>query len=205
MLIILSNGGQRQVNFPLPRESCTVHDLLDRFGVRFNRNTTIIQCVDHNRDGIDFVVRVGFSVSRLLSQQVAAAGEPPHHSPVEQISTNNYAVHSHHIRTHRTRRAIAEGNGNLAKMLVLQASGEKRLITFTLPRVTCTVKDLLERVGVPFGSTTTLKCVEHRDPNVDFVVGVGFPGNESARQLRSRANESLAANDYSSMTLDPEL
>lgn len=205
MLVILASGDQRLVNFPFPRESCTVHDLLVRAGVRFNHNTTIIQCVEHSRDSIDFVVRVGFSVSRLLSELVAAAREPPRHSPVEQISANNYAIHSQHVLSNRAGQAIAERNRNLAKMLVIQANGQKRLITFTLPRVSCTVKDLLERVGVPFESTTTIKCVEHREANVDFVVGVGFHANESASELISRAEESLEANDYSSMTLYPEL
>ncbi|KAH8305212.1 hypothetical protein KR018_003245 [Drosophila ironensis] len=115
-------------------------------------------------------------------------------SSVQQTSHNNYEIHSQHVLNNRAGQSIADRDRNSAKMLVILASGEQRLITFTLPRESCTVQDLLEQVGVPFDNTTTIQCVEHRGANVDFVVTVGFSVNESASELISRAEESLQMN-----------
>lgn len=115
-------------------------------------------------------------------------------SSVQQTSHNNYEIHSQHVLNNRANQPIAERDKNSAKMLVILASGEQRLITFTLPRESCTVQDLLEQVGVPFDNATTIQCVEHRGANVDFVVTVGFSVNESASELISRAEESLQMN-----------
>ncbi|BFF98975.1 uncharacterized protein DMAD_06991 [Drosophila madeirensis] len=115
-------------------------------------------------------------------------------SSVQQTSHNNYEIHSQHVLNNRAGQAIPERDRNSAKMLVILASGEQRLITFTLPRESCTVQDLLEQVCVPFDNTTTIQCVEHRGANVDFVVTVGFSVNESASELISRAEESLQMN-----------
>lgn len=116
---------------------------------------------------------------------------PPQVSSVQQTSHNNYEIHSQHVLNNRAGQHIADRDRNSAKMLVILASGEQRLITFTLPRESCTVQDLLEQVSVPFDNTTTIQCVEHRGANVDFVVTVGFSVNESASELISRAEESL--------------
>ncbi|KRF98933.1 uncharacterized protein Dwil_GK27566 [Drosophila willistoni] len=115
-------------------------------------------------------------------------------SSVQQTSHNNYEIHSQHVLNNRAGQDIADRDRNSAKMLVILASGEQRLITFTLPRESCTVQDLLEQVGVQFDNTTTIQCVEHRGANVDFVVTVGFSVNESASELISRAEESLQMN-----------
>jgi len=115
-------------------------------------------------------------------------------SSVMKTSHNNYEIHSQHVLNNRAGQEIAERDKNSAKMLVILASGEQRLITFTLPRESCTVQDLLEQVGVPFDHNTTIQCVEHRGANVDFVVTVGFTVHESASELISRAEESLQMN-----------
>lgn len=86
---------------------------------------------------------------------------------------------------------MAEKDRNSAKMLVILVSGEQRLITFTLPRESCTVQDLLEQVGVPFDNSTFIQCVENPGANIDFVVTVGFSVQESASELISRAEQSL--------------
>lgn len=112
-------------------------------------------------------------------------------SSVHQTSHNNYEIQTQHVLNNRSSQQMTEKDCNSAKMLVILVSGEQRLITFTLPRETCTVQDLLEQVGVPFDSKTTIQCVENPGANIDFVVTVGFSVQESASELISRAEQSL--------------
>ncbi|KAL9905536.1 sentrin-specific protease 6 veloren isoform 2-T3 [Glossina fuscipes fuscipes] len=112
-------------------------------------------------------------------------------SSVHQTSHNNYEIQTQHVLQNRSGQQMAEKDRNSAKMLVILVSGEQRLITFTLPRESCTVQDLLEQVGVPFDSNTTIQCVENPGANIDFVVTVGFSVQESASELISRAEQSL--------------
>lgn len=60
----------------------------------------------------------------------------------QQLQQQNHINPSHIIETEKARES--------AKMLVVLQSGEQRLITFTLPKESCTVQELLEQVGVPF-------------------------------------------------------
>ncbi|GAB0091683.1 hypothetical protein DMENIID0001_065400 [Sergentomyia squamirostris] len=66
-----------------------------------------------------------------------------------------------------------------AKMLVILPCGEQRLITFTLPKESCTVQELLEQVGVPFTPDTNIQCVSNPGANIDYVVTVGDPAQET--------------------------
>ncbi|XP_075164441.1 uncharacterized protein LOC142237012 isoform X2 [Haematobia irritans] len=116
---------------------------------------------------------------------------PPAGSSVYQTSHNNYEIQTQHVLQNRQGQQMAEKDRNSAKMLVILVSGEQRLITFTLPRESCTVQDLLEQVGVPFDDNTTIQCVENPGANIDFVVTVGFSVQESASELISRAEQSL--------------
>lgn len=79
-----------------------------------------------------------------------------------------------------------------AKMLVIMQCGEQRLITFTLPRESCTVQELLEQVGVPFTPDTNIQCVSNPGANIDYVVTVGDPVQEvqasSELIMRSEGN-----------------
>lgn len=115
-------------------------------------------------------------------------------SAVHRTSHNNYEIHTQHVMQNRNNTQMAEKDRNSAKMLVILVSGEQRLITFTLPRESCTVQDLLEQVGVPFDSSTTIQCVENPGANIDFVVTVGFSVQESASELISRAEQTLQMN-----------
>lgn len=47
-----------------------------------------------------------------------------------------------------------------ARMLVVLQSGEKRLITFTLPKESCTVQELLEQVCVQLVSKISVKEIK---------------------------------------------
>ncbi|XP_059216561.1 uncharacterized protein LOC131994162 [Stomoxys calcitrans] len=84
---------------------------------------------------------------------------------------------------------MAEKDRNSAKMLVILVSREQPL-TFILPRESRTVQDLLEQVGASFDDNTTIQCVENPGTSINFVVTVGFPVQESASELISRAEPS---------------
>ncbi|CAD7003398.1 unnamed protein product [Ceratitis capitata] len=142
-------------------------------------------------------------VARVAPQQIqppqsqqsqAAMTTTTSSSAVHRTSHNNYEIHTQHVMQNRNNTQMAEKDRNSAKMLVILVSGEQRLITFTLPRESCTVQDLLEQVGVPFDSTTTIQCVENPGANIDFVVTVGFSVQESASELISRAEQTLQMN-----------
>ncbi|XP_054736133.1 uncharacterized protein LOC129243067 isoform X1 [Anastrepha obliqua] len=143
-------------------------------------------------------------IARVAPQQVqppqlSQQSQPPmptatSSSAVHRTSHNNYEIHTQHVMQNRNNTQMAEKDRNSAKMLVILVSGEQRLITFTLPRESCTVQDLLEQVGVPFDSSTTIQCVENPGANIDFVVTVGFSVQESASELISRAEQTLQMN-----------
>uniref|UniRef100_A0A182LXK2 Ubiquitin-like protease family profile domain-containing protein n=1 Tax=Anopheles culicifacies TaxID=139723 RepID=A0A182LXK2_9DIPT len=48
-----------------------------------------------------------------------------------------------------------------ARMLVILQSGEQRLITFTLPKESCTVQDLLEQVQVQYSPDSNIQCISN--------------------------------------------
>lgn len=69
MLILLANGEQRLITFTLPKEQCTIHEILEQVGVQFN-NETKIECVEmHNFNGINYVVTVGMPNQLIQREQ----------------------------------------------------------------------------------------------------------------------------------------
>lgn len=60
-----------------------------------------------------------------------------------------------------------------AKMLVILDNGEQRLITFTLPKETCTVQELLDQVGIQVGADSNIECIENPGSEIDYIVKVG--------------------------------
>lgn len=75
-----------------------------------------------------------------------------------------------------------------AKMLVILKSGEQRLITFTLPKECCTVQELLEQVGVPFSSDSNIKCISNPGADIDYVVTVDVPVEDSNEMMAAAEN-----------------
>ncbi|XP_063701082.1 uncharacterized protein LOC134831309 [Culicoides brevitarsis] len=75
-----------------------------------------------------------------------------------------------------------------AKMLVILKSGEQRLITFTLPRETCTVQELLEQVNVPFDTDSNIRCISNPGSDIDYVVTVGISTEDSNEMIASAEN-----------------
>jgi hypothetical protein len=59
-----------------------------------------------------------------------------------------------------------------AHMLIFMENGEQRLITFTLPTESCTVKELLEQVNVPFSADSNIQCILIASTMVDYVISV---------------------------------
>lgn len=78
-----------------------------------------------------------------------------------------------------------------AKMLVVLQSGEQRLITFTLPKESCTVQELLEQVGVPFTDHTNIECVTNPGVSIDYLVTVGVTCSGTPSEIISAAENTL--------------
>jgi hypothetical protein len=77
-----------------------------------------------------------------------------------------------------------------AKMLVILSNGEQRLITFTLPKETCTVQELLDQVGINVGPDSNLECIENHDSEIDYVVKVGnFSSKPDTFAIATKAAE----------------
>ncbi|XP_030760766.1 uncharacterized protein LOC115885866 isoform X2 [Sitophilus oryzae] len=58
MLILLENGEQRLITFTLPREACTIQEVLEQVSVPFTSDTNI-QVTEANTNGINYIVTVG--------------------------------------------------------------------------------------------------------------------------------------------------
>ncbi|KAF2897296.1 hypothetical protein ILUMI_08881 [Ignelater luminosus] len=58
MLVLLENGEQRLITFTLPKEVCTIQEILEQVGVPFHPDTRI-ECTETNHSGINYLVTVG--------------------------------------------------------------------------------------------------------------------------------------------------
>lgn len=58
MLVLLENGEQRLITFTLPKEACTIQEILEQVNVPFQSNTNI-QVTEANSNGINYIVTVG--------------------------------------------------------------------------------------------------------------------------------------------------
>lgn len=59
------------------------------------------------------------------------------------------------------------------KMLVILRNNEQRLITFKVPKGTCTVQDLLDQVGIETRDENNVECIENSGLDIDYIVKVG--------------------------------
>lgn len=84
-----------------------------------------------------------------------------------------------------------EAQRESARMLVVLQSGEQRLITFTLPKESCTVQELLEQVGVPFTEQTNIECVTNPGVSIDYLVTVGVTCSGTPSEIISAAENTL--------------
>ncbi|XP_050301894.1 uncharacterized protein LOC126740074 isoform X2 [Anthonomus grandis grandis] len=58
MLVLLENGEQRLITFTLPKEACTIQEILEQVSVPFTPETNI-QVTEANTNGINYIVTVG--------------------------------------------------------------------------------------------------------------------------------------------------
>lgn len=78
-----------------------------------------------------------------------------------------------------------------AKMLVILENGEQRLITFTLPKETCTVQELLEQVNIRVEPQQDIECISNPGGSIDYIVKVGrnkHHGMEAAATIKAAEN-----------------
>lgn len=104
----------------------------------------------------------------------------------QQLQQQNPTDQSQHI-IESERESARES----AKMLVVLQSGEQRLITFTLPKESCTVQELLEQVGVPFTGDTNIECVTNPGVSIDYLVTVGVTCSGTPSEIISAAESTL--------------
>lgn len=79
-----------------------------------------------------------------------------------------------------------------AKMLVILDNGEQRLITFTLPKETCTVQELLDQVGIEVGADSNIECIENPSSEIDYIVKVGrFASREDTMAMTKAAENHI--------------
>ncbi|XP_063914137.1 uncharacterized protein LOC135130642 isoform X2 [Zophobas morio] len=74
MLVLLDNGEQRLITFTLPKEACTIQEILEQVGVPFTKDTPI-QVNEANSYGLNYIVAVGnvpgFSIDASPQQEEA--------------------------------------------------------------------------------------------------------------------------------------
>lgn len=96
-----------------------------------------------------------------------------------------------------------------AKMLVILDNGEQRLITFTLPRESCTVQELLEQVGIEVGAESNIECIENPGSEIDYIVKVGNVGLRDTTAMTKAAENHIrqqqAAQQQQKMTASQNL
>ncbi|XP_049821770.1 uncharacterized protein LOC109596804 isoform X3 [Aethina tumida] len=73
MLVLLANGEQRLITFTLPKEACTIQEILEQVNVPFQHDTRI-QVSEVNSNGINYIVCVG-DVSHFPTQDEQADTE----------------------------------------------------------------------------------------------------------------------------------
>ncbi|KAG5874832.1 hypothetical protein JTB14_009289 [Gonioctena quinquepunctata] len=74
MLVLLENGEQRLITFTLPKEACTIQEILEQVNVPFQSNTNI-QVTEANSNGINYIVTVG-NVPPLGNEEEESQSQP---------------------------------------------------------------------------------------------------------------------------------
>jgi hypothetical protein len=96
--------------------------------------------------------------------------------PVQEI-TKSYCITS-------------EGNTEyfaqqVACALIFMENGEQRFITFIMPSDSCTVKELLQQIGVPISDDSYIKCFMNLGGKVNYIVSVSTIVVDNYDLLRS--------------------
>ncbi|XP_056631057.1 uncharacterized protein LOC130441410 isoform X1 [Diorhabda sublineata] len=91
MLVLLENGEQRLITFTLPKEPCTIQEILEQVNVPFQADTRI-QVIETNSNGINYIVTVGNVANLGFKEEETPPPPPPplqEHPPTSP--TNNSA------------------------------------------------------------------------------------------------------------------
>lgn len=80
MLVLLENGEQRLITFTMPREQCTIQEILEQVNVPF-RPETKIEMVEMNCNGLNYVVGVGDVKVNMGTQPSCQPPVQPSHPP----------------------------------------------------------------------------------------------------------------------------
>ncbi|CAH0556439.1 unnamed protein product [Brassicogethes aeneus] len=93
MLVLLDNGEQRLITFTLPKEACTIQEILEQVNVPFQHDTNI-QVTEANTNGINYIVTVG-EVPQFQYQEENEAGEgeqPPQQEQPPNVAPPQPAI-----------------------------------------------------------------------------------------------------------------
>ncbi|ETN59417.1 sentrin/sumo-specific protease senp7 [Anopheles darlingi] len=60
----------------------------------------------------------------------------------------------------------------IRRMLIILQNGEMRLIIFKLPKMGCTVQELLEQLGVQYSPESNIQCFINPGGYFDYIVTV---------------------------------
>ncbi|XP_017065051.1 uncharacterized protein LOC108103858 [Drosophila eugracilis] len=101
-----------------------------------------------------------------------------------KIGFNNFRIISYEMVINRTE---PNQDRRSAKMMVVQAGGSQYFVTFTLPRASCTVHELLTQMNIPFDENTIIDCIPNIHGNIHIVVSVGFSLQGSAGEIIPQA------------------
>jgi hypothetical protein len=144
------------------------------------------------------------SVSRVANLRIKRASQSkPNHDfkkrNLQQQASDGISLNTRQRVTQiraRTEKPLQE-NGipgqaqhvEIAKMLVILDNGEQRLITFTLPKETGTVQELLDQVGIQVGADSNIECIENPGSEIDYIVKVGnFASRDTAAMTKAAEN-----------------
>jgi hypothetical protein len=83
MLVLLDNGEQRLITFTLPKEACTIQEILEQVGVPFTKETPI-QVSEANANGLNYIVAVGNFPGFCLDVQQTEENNPTHENEFAQ-------------------------------------------------------------------------------------------------------------------------
>ncbi|XP_011631462.1 uncharacterized protein LOC105423416 isoform X2 [Pogonomyrmex barbatus] len=169
---------QSSLNKPTPRFINSVQQRTQQISISSQQtqkpsmaNPSLPSSVEHNthRTSIDMEVDPPERIREKghVTQQSSPRLEPENSSSEsiaylqKTISDPANAIVQHQIQ------------GNTAKMLVMLATGEQRLITFDIPNEDCTVHDLLDQVNIAFSGETQVSLVDDPALGINYIVDAG--------------------------------
>lgn len=135
--------------------------------------------------------RVGIVRPMMTNQGIAINRLPVQRSPSLQIIRQRTPPRPQFQQQHGIRHELGINERESAKMLVILDNGEQRLITFTLPRETCTVQELLDQVGIEIGAESNIECIENPGSEIDYIVKVGNFGSRDTTEMTKAAENHI--------------